>query len=245
MNAVRPHRGPELPYKLLAGVVPCPVGWLVAPGKLIGVNLFPETPEVAGSLRDVLDHIPSFTVIALAAPIGLPDEPHAGGRVCDREARRLLRMPRRGSILAAPCRKALAAATYEEARLANGGHLDVVTWLLMPRLREVAEEIQPYWQRTVFEVCPELSLYQLNDDVPMAFRKRGTLGQFERQAVLRARMPGCERVLEAHVVGARQAHLTDACAALWTARRIVARGISRVPEDPQWSSDGLRMEIVR
>jgi predicted RNase H-like nuclease len=154
-------------------------------------------------------------------------------------------MPRRGAILAAPCRKALSAKTYDEARHANGGHLDVVTWLLMPRIREVADEIQPYWQRTIFEVCPELSLYQMNGDVPMAFRKRAKVGQFERQAVLRERMPGCDRVLEVHVPGARQTHLTDACAALWTARRIVSRGINRVPEDPEWSSDGLRMEIVR
>jgi predicted RNase H-like nuclease len=32
---------------------------------------------------------------------------------------------------------------------------------------------------------------------------------------------------------------------MWTARRIVSRAITRLPEDPEWDSQGLRMEIVR
>ncbi|MCA1846927.1 MAG: hypothetical protein LC792_27775, partial [Actinobacteria bacterium] len=39
--------------------------------------------------------------------------------------------------------------------------------------------------------------------------------------------------------------LLDACVDLWTARRIAARAVARLPEVPEWNEDGLRMELVR
>ena len=49
------HRGAQLPYRPLAGVVPCPGGWLVAGAKLQGITLSAEAPQVFGTLLDVLD----------------------------------------------------------------------------------------------------------------------------------------------------------------------------------------------
>ena len=40
------RKGAPVPYRPLAGVEPCPGGWLVVPGKLQGVSLFPEPPQV-------------------------------------------------------------------------------------------------------------------------------------------------------------------------------------------------------
>jgi hypothetical protein len=40
-------------------------------------------------------------------------------------------------------------------------------------------------------------------------------------------------------------HLLDAAAFMWTARRISARAGMRVPLDPEWDGEGLRMEIIR
>jgi predicted RNase H-like nuclease len=39
--------------------------------------------------------------------------------------------------------------------------------------------------------------------------------------------------------------LLDAAALLWTARRISARAGTRLPADPEWDVEGLRMEFVR
>jgi predicted RNase H-like nuclease len=115
----------------------------------------------------------------------------------------------------------------------------------MPRYEEVAREMAPYRQRTVFEVHPELSFYQLNDDQPMVHPKRTEEGQKERRVLLEAKIPGIDRLLDAEVRGATPAHLIDAAVCMWTARRIVSRAITRLPEDPEWDSQGLRMEIVR
>lgn len=234
-----------MPYELLAGVVPVPGGWLVASGKLIGISLFPEVPTTVGTLQEVLDHIPEFSVIALAAPIALPDEPTRGGRNCDRLARGLLGWPRRNAILSAPCRAAVEASRYDEAARHNGGRLDAVTWRMREHLLEVAREMQPYLQRSVYEVHPELSFYQLNRDRPLTYPKRTRPGREERRALLDARLPNAERVLDAEVKGVKPWHLLDACAALWTARRIFSRSVSRLPVDPEWNGEGLRMEIMR
>lgn len=239
------QRGPELPYKLLAGVVPVPKGWLLAAGKLLGIQVFPEEPRVVKTFREIIDNIPPYVVIAVTLPVGLPTKPHRGGRKADRAARQLLGFPHAGAIGSTPTRESLHAKDYEGARKANGGLLDVVTWQQFKKIRELDEEMQPYLQRQVYEVRPELSFLQLNEDDPMKHTKDSRAGQRERQEVLRRRMPGSERIIDAEVPGVRLTHLTDAAVTLWTARRIVARAVSRVPEDPEWDDNGLRMEIVR
>src|SRR5438105_12534624 len=102
-----PRHGAPLPYELLAGVVPTKAGWVVASAKLQGIQMYPNEPELLESLADVLDYRPSFRVVALAAPIGLLEEPLDGGRTCDREARQLIGFPRAGAIPTPPIRKAL------------------------------------------------------------------------------------------------------------------------------------------
>ncbi len=144
-----------------------------------------------------------------------------------------------------PARPALGCSSYKEAVEANGGHLSPISWSLLPRVAEVDNDIAPYWQRTVFEVHAELSFYQLNDDSPLQFSKHASEGHDERRDLLKRRFPGVERIIEARIRRVRAAHLLDAAACLWTARRIAARAVSRIPEDPEWDSQGLRMEIVR
>ncbi|MEA3077675.1 MAG: hypothetical protein QOF60_2583 [Actinomycetota bacterium] len=236
------QRSATLPYKLLAGVEPCPGGWLVVTGRLQGITLLPQSPQVFPTLVEVLDHKPAFEVIALHAPIGLRNQP--GPRACDREARATLGWPSSGAILPAPTRAALAESDYDEARAANGGALGVVTWALMARIREVDAAIQPYWQRTVFEVHPELAFHRLNGDAPLRYSKRDVVGAKERRTLIETKFPGAERVTDHRVKGARRHHVVDALADLWTARRIASKAVQRLPAEPEWDDLGLRMEIV-
>ena len=245
MPGARQGRGAPLPYRPLAGVVPCPAGWLVASAKLQGITMAAEDPRVFATLLEVLDYKPAYQVIALFAAVGLNDLPAAGGRKCDRNARRLLGWPRSGSVVSPPARPTLGCSTYDEAVEANGGHLSPISWQLLPRMAEVDRDLAPYWQRTVFEVHPELTYYQLNDDCSLRFPKHSVMGQDERRRLLVRRLPGVERIIDVRMRKVRPAHLLDAAACLWTARRIAARAVSRIPEVPEWDSQGLRMEIVR
>jgi predicted RNase H-like nuclease len=239
LPAVHGRRGPALPYTTLAGVEPCPGGWLVATARLSGVTAFPQPPEVLADFSDVLDYRPAFDVLALHLPIGLLDTPRTGGRACDREARRLLGWRRSGTVASPPARSVLTA-------YAAGRRVDVspVVRPLLGRLVDVYGDMGPYRQRTLHEVNPELGYFQLNDSVPLTHRKRTPAGLAERRALIEARMQGVEVVLDARLPRVGAHHLLDVAVDLWTARRIAARAAVRLPEDPEWDDEGLRMEIL-
>jgi predicted RNase H-like nuclease len=231
--------GPELPYSIVAGVTPCAPGWLVASAKLNGSTFAPELPRVLATFAEVLDERPSFSVIALNAPIGYVDENHVGGRTCDRLARALL--GRRGSTI----HNAPTRATLQADSVVTDDHLDAVSTALLPRYREVASEMAPYRQRTVYEVHPELSFFQINGDMPLRWTKKFEVGREERRAILVKRIPGIDRVLDSELDDVPPSRLLDAAALLWTARRIFARAGTRLPTEPEWDEEGLRMEFVR
>ena len=269
--------GPVLPYRPIAGVIPCGSGWLVCGGRLQGINLFPQDPEWVDGFEAVLDYRPAFEIIALGAPVGLDDTFTPGGRTCDRQARALVGARRAGAIISPPSRAMVAA--WKQARGLNvdafasrisagragatgpqgSGAIGLVDGelaselaglgaagrALLPRVAEVDDAIAPYWQRTVFEVRPELSFFQLNDDVPLTRSKHMLAGREERAALLLKRFPGIEQVIDARVRGVRAHHLLDGAISLWAARRVAARAISRLPADPEWDEVGLRTEIVR
>lgn len=235
--------GPDLPYRLIAGVEPGPGGWLVVGARLRGILATPIEPEVFPTFAEILDYRPSFDVIAIHFPLSFPEEDTAGGRTCDKEARKLLGWPRAGAIQSPPSRHYLR--TQDLGARAHKG-LNPISAQMMRRYAEVADEMQSYRQRQVFEVHPELSFYQLNDDQPMLHSKHTEEGVLERRRLVEARIPGIEVVLDAEVLGGVTArHLLDACADMVTARRIAARAVDRLPEDPEWDEQGVRMELLR
>jgi predicted RNase H-like nuclease len=106
--------------------------------------------------------------------------------------------------------------------------------------------VQSHRQRTIYEVHPELSFFQINGDKPLQYSKRTAKGVDERRELLRKRFPAADRSISAGTVPQRlNPHVLDATAALWTARRVVAKAVTRVPEQPEWNGEGMRMEIVR
>jgi predicted RNase H-like nuclease len=233
------RRGPDLPYSLVAGVTPCRGGWLVVAAKLQGTIFAPEDPVRLETFVDVLDMRPSCSVIALNAPVGGLDQATVGGRTCDREARALL--GRRGSaIKSAP----IAVDTPDGTNLLPD-HIDAISRALLPRYQEVAREMAPFRQRTVYEVNADLSFYEMNEDVPMRWSKYSEKGTQERRSLVETKLPGVLRIIEAEVPGATPSHLLDATAILWTARRIFAKTAIRIPIDPEWDEQGLRMEFLR
>ncbi|MCU1588487.1 MAG: hypothetical protein JWN31_1980 [Frankiales bacterium] len=234
--------GPELPYQLIAGVEPCPGGWLVLGARLQGITAFPTAPEVFASFAELLDYRPAFDVLAVHCHLSFPTKETARGRTCDREARKLLGWPRAGTITSPPSRTLLIHGDLDQ-RARKG--LSPISAQMLRRYAEVGAEMQPYRQRQVFEVHPELSFFQLNDDKPMRYAKETVRGVAERRALVIQRIPGIDAVLEAELPGVALRHLLDASADMVTARRIAARAVERIPEEPEWDDEGVRMEILR
>jgi predicted RNase H-like nuclease len=233
------RRGPSLPYSLVAGVTPCRGGWLVAGAKLQGTIFAPEDPIRVDSFVDVVDMRPAYSSVALNAPVGGLEQATVGGRTCDREARALL--GRRGSAV----KSAPVTVDSPDGTDLLPDHLDAITRTLLPRYQEVAREMAPFRQRTIYEVNADLSFFQLNEDAPMRWSKYSEKGRDERRTLLESKLPGALRIMDAEVPGATLSHLLDAAAILWTARRIFAKSAVRIPSEPEWDEQGLRMELVR
>src|SRR5207302_837483 len=138
---------------------------------------FPEPPQVLATITDVLDMRPSYEIVALHAPIGLPGERTPGGRACDRQARKLLGTRRGAAVTAPPSR----SHVYD----ASGEGLSAVVRAQLARIREVQRDVASYHQRSVFEVHPVLGYFQLNDDTPLRYGKRTHLGVGDPAAVSR------------------------------------------------------------
>jgi len=235
----------KLPYKMLAGVVPCPGGWLIVPARLAGVTVVAEEPEVVKTLLDVLEYKPKFDAAAIFAPLGLSDEPTGPYRPCDLEARDFIGWPRHLAVHHTPSRAALRAPTREAA-------LELEPWLTRDDFRrfrwyrEADREFQPFHQRMFFAAHPDLTFVQLNNDQPLLTSPYQQDGVLERMALIREKLPSVEEtVSRTPPHGAAQLHMLQATGLLWTARRAAGRAMNRLPAEPTWDSSGLRMELVR
>ena len=230
-----------LPYQILAGVEPVRGGWLVAPGNLQGISLAPQPAYVLGTLAEVLDYRPSFSVVALHAPVGAQEKAHEE-RSCDSLARELLGR-RRSAVVRAPSKALMEATTFEEAQRIDPS-VDIVRWRSLAKASEAIREVQSWRQRAVWEVNPELSFRQMNDGVNLTYGRRTMLGRKERIELLIHKLPGTERILAERPKGVREDKLVDALADLWTARRVIAHAITRAADPPVWDEEGVRMDIV-
>jgi len=190
--------------------------------------------------KDILVLDPFPDVVAIDIPIGLLARQEKGGRECDRRARRLLGPARSSSVFSPPVRPALGAMIYEEARRHG---LTLQGFGILPKVREVDEQMTPELQKRIFEVHPELSFMEMNGG-SMRHNKKGSQGRADRIQALENNLPGFSaRFLENRPEGVDSDDLLDAFAAAWTALRVVACRAVRFPSDPQRDMKGLRMEI--
>jgi predicted RNase H-like nuclease len=232
----------------LLGIDGCRGGWVVATS---------DASLSALSFAVVDDLAPLFAraqtddlAIAIDIPIGLSDD---GPRACDLAARRLLGRPRASSVFPAPCRGALAAATYRRAcavsRRALGVALSLECFNILPKIREIDALITPARQEFVREAHPEVVFALLaGAGGGLAPPKRTADGERLRRRLLRRVAPPFDPVAVRRDLGLSRVcrdDVIDAVACLVAAARI-RRGEARilpagaVPRDAR----GLRMEIV-
>jgi predicted RNase H-like nuclease len=230
-----PAASRELPYKIVGSVVPCSRGWLLVSAKLRGATFVPDFPRVEEHLHEAVQKRPAFTVVAIDAPVGGQEQAFLGGRRSDEAAVALL------GHTVPEMRWGEHAAAMAHDEVPNEPE-NVAMW--RSRYREIAEVIAPYLQRTIFECLPELSFYQLNGERPLLHRSTTEDGYLERRHLLN-KVPGIQRVLDAHEPGVSRLQCLEAGVLLWTTRRIASRAAKRVPSLPEWDARGLRVDIVR
>lgn len=224
---------------LVAGVDGCRAGWVVVTAPAVqrddrddaaAIEVVAGFDAIARRLADG-----DLALVAVDMPIGLPER---GARACDRAARRALG-PRRSSVFPTPIRALVGSTDYAAAlatarRLDNGRGLSRQAFNLLPAIAEVdraARALGPGQPARLVEVSPELSFARLGGG-PMPDPKRTDAGRRRRRELLLRHVAGVRRILEAPAPrGAAADDVADACAALWSARRVLAGVAERFGDD--------------
>ncbi len=185
------------------------------------------------SFQDLLKLPENPAIITVDVPIGLPDVTPPRGRSCERLAREIVGAHRARSVISTVGRVALAAATRKEAdllsRTAGGIGVSAHSWGFKEKLLEVDAAMTPDLQQVIHEVHPELSFCEMAGR-PLEHSKKTTLGEQERVTTLVAGGFAEERVRDTPTaLRAGRTDFLDACAALWTAERILRGNAKRVP----------------
>ncbi len=221
------------------GVDACKSGW-------IGITLSQGalSAHVAAGIGDLVEEAGSggpLAVIAIDIPIGLPD---TGRRQADLLTRKAVG-PLWTSVFMTPVRPALEAPDYATAadlsrRLAGEG-ISRQAFALQPKIRQVDRWVRQTPHRVV-EVHPEASFAQLAGTVLTA-RKSSWAGAALRRRLLAGAGIGLPDDLGAAGEKAAVDDVLDACAAAWTALRVLRGQARPSPDPPEVFSDGLSSAI--
>ena len=170
----------------------------------------------------------------LDVPIGLTHDQ----RACDMEARSLLKH-RHVSVFTPPCREALSASTYEEAKAINrtncGKEISLQAFNIRERIRAVDELINPAIQQRIREGHPEVAFAALNGDRPLQHNKNTVEGVSQRMALLGAAgVPSFDPSAERSRLGLGALavdDVVDAAVMLLTARDVGLDKARRLPSN--------------
>jgi predicted RNase H-like nuclease len=187
--------------------------------------------------------VPDVEVVGIDMPIGLPDD---RPRVCDDEARKLLRPHgAASSVFPTPVRAVLATDDYAEARALSRAATDpprapsAQSFQLVKAIRALDDALGEPPAEHVVEIHPELAFRALDRELRDA--KVTARGMARRLAALRTVMDVDAALLDAPPrVPAVDA--LDACAAAWSARRI-ADGTAECVGDGTTDARGRPMRI--
>jgi predicted RNase H-like nuclease len=235
------------PPVYIAGVDGCPAGWIVALACMRHERLHSLKFVLCPHFDDVLHLDAAPTVVAVDMPIGLLPEPQPGGRICDRQARRLLGR-RASSVFSPPSRRILQAAQYDEVRTHG---LSRQAFGILPKVREVDRLMSPALQNTIYEAHPELA-FTAAAGAPMRYNKKTAAGREERlRALAQVAEPRLRHPAQLLTQGLRafkrtQAaadDLLDAMVLTRTAYRIATAQATCLPSHPPTDPLSLRMEI--
>ncbi|TMJ95059.1 MAG: DUF429 domain-containing protein [Alphaproteobacteria bacterium] len=206
----------------VAGADGCRAGWLVVFRSMDGQH---HRARVARSLVDVFTTPEHPKIVAVDIPIGLLRISQPGGRAADRACRKILLPPKK---------------------------LSQQTFNILAKIREV-DAIALEFRGSIFECHPEVSFWAMNDSQAMRWPKKrrkhpdghSGSGLIERRQLLLQNGYG-EDFLATRLGLTRDCgpdDFMDACAAAWTAERIVNRRGVRFPSTSDFDELGPDMAI--
>lgn len=142
-------------------------------------------------------------------------------------------------------RAALDCSDYQEALKLSlqieGKSLTKQTWAIIPKIKQVDGLMTPAAQSRIREGHPEVSFAHMNGGAALLTSKHTEKGGRDRLSMLTLHFEGVTSLVQQHSRIAED--IIDACAMLWTARRILNNCALALPETPPTDARGLLMQI--
>jgi predicted RNase H-like nuclease len=231
------------------GVDGCKAGWFfvaIGQGHEAEFGVFENIDQLFQSYSDA-------RWILIDIPIGLPSK-EIPNRICDIEARKLLGLKKASAVFSPPCREALKASKYTEAKQINlaelGKGLNLQTYHISKKIKEVDEFLNchPESIKRIRESHPEICFWALAGQKTMEHNKKTDKGLEERLEILKQHFSKSSAIYKAALdrylrKEVARDDILDAIALAVTATNLSARGAT-LPEKPMKDSSGLPMEIV-
>lgn len=196
-------------------------------------------------ISDLCKEYESAKVILIDIPIGLPESSEEAAMRPDSMARQMLG-GRKSSIFNAPFRQIVYTESKAEAwelnRLLNA-KLQPVGLALAGAVRQVDRFLQEHenWKNRLMESHPEVAFRILNDK-PLVYSKHTSEGLKERYDILtrynlyiKSLIPDRNKMDD---------DLLDAACLAITAQLGLRYGFTTLPEDPEFDSKGIKMQMV-
>ena len=239
----------------VAGVDGCKAGWFVVvaspAAKVANPTNAPFILELkhffVADFAEVLSKTTNCKLVCVDIPIGLSDDDKP--RECDIAARQILGR-QASSIFPPPIRPCLSAKDYKTTCKIcyeySGKKLTRQSFFLLDKIRQADDLMTPELQQRVREIHPEISFWALNNKKTMRHNKRKFAGRNERMKLLTRIFLNVEEIVAEACKPKKVApdDILDALAAVWTASQIILQQAQTLPENPQFDSRDLRMEIV-
>jgi predicted RNase H-like nuclease len=233
----------------ITGVDGCKAGW-------IAVTTSPEAFETAEvrtfvNFVELLAELAPRSIIAIDMPIGLPERAVKGGREADRAAREFLGT-RRASVFPVPSRRAVYACEdgYREVCSVAQDTSDppravsIQLFGILPRIQQIDKILrqEPALRKRIFEVHPEVSFKVMSNNWPLP-TKKGDQGLQLRRELLHNEGFAATFLHEKPPRGAEWEDFYDACACVWSAKRILDGVATVFPSHPPIDGEGLEQAI--
>jgi len=226
---------------MYAGIDGCRFGWIA-----VRIEQDKVSFELARNIHD-LAYIYENSMALIDIPIGLSEHSE---RVCDSEARQILKPNRHSSVFLTPVRAAVYAETYAEAcrlnYIATGKKISKQVWNILPKVKEIDTLMREYPGANLREAHPEVCFWALNNRTACRCNKKTAEGISERLHILEPLLPGISQKITSYAAANLKKHVSiDDIVDAAVLARTVARPDSLLSlGNGEKDQAGISMEIV-
>lgn len=210
------------------------------------------TISTCTDIKDIMDFLNDESRIFIDIPIGLSSK--SIQRKIDQKLREKLPKGKKSSVFNAPCRQAVRANNYIQAKEINKKILQksisIQSWNISNKIKEVDEFLIKNKNKyfNIHESHPEFCFINLNDGMPLKNNKKTKGGIDERISILNKFIKNTEDILEKNYhqfkdEKIKRDDILDAISLALSVKKWSNNGKRKITQYPECDEKGLPFEI--